>query len=177
MTPRDLEEYRALRATIQERGTTRAWMLLAGFAIWGALTTATAALAELPIATLLPLLILAVAFETVFALHSGVERIGQYIHVFFEEEGANPGWEHRIRAYGQTTRGAADPLLASYFWLATFANFVPAILADPVPIEWGVVGAIHALFALRVGVARRQAASQRAGDLERFRQLKAANPP
>lgn len=85
MTPRDLEEYRALRSTIRERGTTRAWMLLAGFGLWAALTTATAALAALPIATLLPLLILAVAFETVFALHTGVERIGQYIHGVLRE--------------------------------------------------------------------------------------------
>jgi len=175
MTPRDLEEYRALRATIRERGTTRAWMLLAGFAMWAVLTTATAALAEWPMATLLPLLILAVAFETVFALHTGVERIGRYIHVFFEQEGADPGWEHRIMAYGETTReAAADPLLASYFWLATCANVIPAIFAGPVPIEWGVVGTIHALFILRVGVARRQAARQRAVDLARFRQLQAA---
>jgi hypothetical protein len=174
MTPRELEEYRALRRTIRERGTTRAWMLLAGFAVWAALTIATAALTALPIATLLPLLILAVAFETVFALHTGVERIGRYIHVFFENEDADPGWEHRIMAYGETAHAsAADPLLASYFWLATFANFIPAFFAGPVAIEWGVVGSIHLLFMLRVGLARRQAARQRAIDLERFRQLKA----
>lgn len=79
--------------------------------------------------------------------------------------------------YGETAHAAAtDPLLASYFWLATVANFIPALFASPVPIEWGVVGSIHLLFILRVGVARRQAARQRAIDLERFRQLKAPKP-
>ena len=48
MTPREIEEYRALRDTIRERGTARIWVFLAGLVAWGALTTATAALAALP---------------------------------------------------------------------------------------------------------------------------------
>src|SRR5439155_3058751 len=75
MTGRDAEEYRALRATIRERGTTRVWLFVVGLAVWAALVVATAALAALPIATLLPLLLLAAVFEAVFALHVGVERI------------------------------------------------------------------------------------------------------
>ena len=85
MTPREIEEYRALRATIRERSTARLWIVLAGLTAWAALTLATAALAELPIATLLPLLVLALTFEIVFALHTGVERVGRYIQVFFED--------------------------------------------------------------------------------------------
>ena len=69
MTPRELTEYRTLRDTIRQRGTTRLWVFLAGLAAWAALTLATAALAALPVATLLPLLILAAAFEAVFSLH------------------------------------------------------------------------------------------------------------
>ena len=77
-------------------------------------------------------------------------------------------------AYSEAVRGpASDPLLASYFWIATIFNFVPALLANPAPVEWSVVGVIHLLFMVRVGVARRQASRQRAIDLERFRQLKA----
>src|SRR5690349_11073526 len=76
MTARELEEYSALRATIRERGTARVWIFLAGLAVWAALTITTAALATLPIASLLPLLMLAGAFEAVFALHTGVERVG-----------------------------------------------------------------------------------------------------
>lgn len=173
MTARELEEYRALRDTIRERGTTRAWVLLAGFVAWAAVTTATAALAALPVATLLPLLILAVDFEIVFMLHTGVERIGRYIQVFFEDEQNDRGWEHRVMAYGVTFRAAGgNPLLAPYFWAAALLNFIPALLADPLPIEWSSLGAIHLLFALRVGIASRQAARQRQIDLERFRALK-----
>src|SRR5207253_4116872 len=98
MTLRELEEYRALRETIRERGTARVWVFLAGLVAWGALTIATAALAALPIATLLPLLVLAAAFEAVFSLHLGVERIGRYLQVFFEEDA---GWEHRAMAIGR----------------------------------------------------------------------------
>jgi len=174
VTPRELAEYQALRDTIRERGTTRVWLLLATFVAWGGLAIATAALAALPIATLLPLLVLAVGFETGFAVHTGVERIGRYVQVFFESEDADRGWEHRIMAYGEAVRGpASDPLLASYFWIATIFNFVPALLANPAPVEWSVVGMIHLLFMVRVGVARRQASRQRAIDLDRFRQLKA----
>ena len=97
MTPRELAEYQALRETIRERGTTRVWLLLATFVAWGALAIATAALAALPIATLLPLLVLAVGFETGFAVHTGVERIGRYIQVFFESDDADRG-EFQARA-------------------------------------------------------------------------------
>ena len=73
MTTRELEEYRALRATIRERSTARVWVFLAGLIGWAALTIATAALAALPVATFLPLLILAATFEGVFSLHVAVE--------------------------------------------------------------------------------------------------------
>lgn len=173
MRPRELAEYKALRDTIRERGTTRAWLLLATFVAWAAIAIGTAALAALPIATLVPLLVLAVGFETGFALHTGVERIGRYVQVFFEDDDADPGWEHRIMAYGDAVRApVSDPLLALYFWIGTIFNFVPVILANPAPIEWRVVGGIHLLFMVRVGAARRQASRQRAIDLERFRQLK-----
>ena len=84
MTPRELEEYKALRATIRERGTTRVWVFVTGLIAWGGLTVATASLATLPIATLLPLLILAGTFEAVFSIHTGVERVGRYLQVFVE---------------------------------------------------------------------------------------------
>jgi len=170
MTARETAEYEALRATIRERGTTRVWLQWATFVAWAALTIATTSLAAWPIATLVPLLVLSVGFETGFALHTGVERIGRYIQVFFE--GADRGWEHRIMAYGAACSPAGDPLLALHFWIATVFNLVPALLASPAPSEWTVVGALHLLLIARVGAARRQAGRQRAIDLERFRQLK-----
>jgi hypothetical protein len=175
MTPRELEEYRALRATIRERGTTRIWVFLAGLTAWGALVLATAALAALPVATLLPLLILAGAFEAVYSLHTGVERVGRYIQVFFEDEQTDRGWEYRVVAFGAgrpSPGGGSDPLFTPYFLTAALFNFVPVLLAGAVPVEYGVVGAIHLLFVARLALARRHSTRQRATDRERFQQLR-----
>jgi hypothetical protein len=87
MTARDQDEYIALRATIRERGTARVCIFAGGLAAWAAASIATAALASTPVAVLLPLLVLAAAFEAVFALHVGVERIGRYLQVFHEGAG------------------------------------------------------------------------------------------
>jgi hypothetical protein len=174
MTARELEEYTALRATIRERGTVRVWIFLAGLAVWAALLVATAALGSVPIATLLPLLVLAAVFEVVFALHTGVERIGRYIQVFFEAPGER-GWEHTAMAFGRTfPGGASDPLFAPYFALATVANLLSAALARPRPFatEWVVVAVPHLLFLARLWRGRRRSAAQRAVDLERFENLK-----
>jgi hypothetical protein len=77
-------------------------------------------------------------------------------------------------AFGRTFRpGGTDPLFALFFWTAAVFNFVPTLLVvRAVRIEWVVVGAAHVVFVARVAVAKRQAAGQRALDLERFRQLK-----
>ena len=171
MTPRDVDEYRALRDTIRERGTARIWVVLVGLIAWAGLTIATASLAALPVATLLPLVELATAFEIVFALHTGVERIGRYIQVFFEEEDSR-GWEHTAMTYGQTFGGGTDPLFANLFRIATILNFIPALYANPLPVEWGVVGTLHLMFIVRILIAQRHANRQRAVDLERFRTLK-----
>jgi hypothetical protein len=179
MTHRELEEYRALRDTIRQRGTTRIWVFLAGMSAWATLTVATAALAALPVATLLPLLVLAAAFEAVFSLHVGVERIGRYVQVFFEDdalEGAEPGevrkWEHAAMTFGRPLTGTAiDPLFATFFILAAALNFVPVLFAEPVRIEIVVVGAVHLLLIGRILAAKWVASRQRAADLDRFRQM------
>lgn len=173
MTPRDREEYRALRDTIRERGTARVWIFVVGLAAWAGLVIATAALAALPVATLLPLLVLAGVFEAVFALHVGVERIGRYLQVFFED---TTGWEHVTMDYGRTFGGGADPLFAVLFIGAAALNYIPVLIAEPVPIEIAVIGAVHLLFLARVVVARREAGRQRVMDLERFQKLKSAGP-
>lgn len=169
MTPRDVEEYRALRATIRERGTARLWVFVAGLGMWAALAVATGALATLPVATLVPLVFLAGTFEAVLALHVGVERVGRYIQVFFEEDA---GWEHAAMAFGPAVP-RVDPLFSGLFIAATLLNFIPALLASPLqPIEWIVLGASHLGLIVRVIAARRQAGGQRARDLARFQQLK-----
>ncbi len=170
MKTQQQEEYRALRQTISQRGTARVWVFLAGILGWAALTMATAALASLPVATFLPLLVLAVTFEAVFSLHVGVERIGRYLQVFHETEG---GWEHVAMAFGKPLAGTGtDPLFAAYFLIAALLNIVPALLAEPVQMELAVVGTAHVLFVVRVLLAARTAAKQRASDLKRFEELK-----
>ena len=199
MTGREQEEYSALRATIRERGTVRVGLFVAGMAGWAALTIATAALASTPLATLLPLLVLASVFEAIFALHVGVERIGRYIQVFYETElrsaGDSPappalpappaptarpappaalqGWEHVAMAFGRPAGAVAiDALFTVPFLLAALFNITPALLLNPIRSELIFVGGAHALFVLRLLVAKHAAGKQRAIDLERFRQLK-----
>jgi hypothetical protein len=169
LSPRELEEYKALRDTIRERGTTRVWVVLAGVAAWAALVLATASVMPMPVATVLPLLILATTFEIAFALHTGVERIGRYIQVFLED---GSGWEHAAMTLPDSHVFGVDPLFANYFRIGAILNFVPAAFARPVPVEWVFVGAIHLLFIARVALARRQARRQRAIDLEHFEKLK-----
>lgn len=170
MTPRQIEEYRALRDTIRQRGTTRVWVVLAGLGAWGALVVATFALAPFPAAAVLPLLILAAAFEIVFALHTGVERIGRYLQVFYEEAA---GWEHMAMAYGRKyPGGGGDALFTNFFRIAAVVNFVPEAFSRAPWTEWAVVAVIHLLFIVRVAAARRQATGQREMDLQRFQELK-----
>jgi len=170
MSTQQQEEYRALRETIRERGTAKAWLLVAGMIGWGALTIATAALASLPVATFLPLLVLAVTFEAIFNLHVGVERIGRYLQVFHE---GDAGWEHTAMTFGRPLKGTGtDPLFVAHFLIATLLNIVPALLAQPVQLEITVVGFAHLLFVVRLMIAKRSASNQRAADLKRFEDMK-----
>ncbi len=175
MTSRELEEYKALRATIRDRGTARVWIFVVGLAVWGGLLLGTAVAVSGPVGTLLPLLVLVSVFEAVYALHTGVERIGRYVQVFHESDGiaTTARWEHTAMAFGRAdTRSGPDPLFAPVFVLAALCNFIPAILAGAVPVEWAVIGAVHLLFVGHVLLAKRRAAGQRRADLERFETLK-----
>ena len=178
MTPSEIEEYRALRATIQQRGTVRVCLFLAAMVAWAAATIATAALAALPVATLLPLLLLAAGFEAVFSLHTGVERIGRYLQVFYDDgEAASPAreWERTAMAYGRAHPGSgSDPLFSLFFIVAAVLNFVPVILAEPVQIEVIVVGAVHLILVARILIGHHASSGQRARDLERFQRIRQA---
>ena len=170
MTESEVEEYKALRATIRERGSVRACVFVAGMAAW-ALVALAATFVSIPLMAVLPLLLLAATFEAVFALHVGVERIGRYLQVFYDDR-----WEQTAMAFGPPLAGTgSDPLFALLFGLATMANLAPVLAAAPVRVEVVAIGGAHALFLVRLVVARRVAGRQRAADLERFRQIK--NPP
>ena len=174
MTTREIEEYRALRDTIRERGTARHWILIVGLATWCGLALAISVFAVTPVTTLFPLLLLAAVFEVVFALHTTVERVGRYVQVFFESSSDAAAWEHVAMAYGRSFGGGGiDALFSPLFATATLFNFIPVLVTGPPAIDWALVGVVHALFVVRVWVARNHAGQQRTIDLERFETLKA----
>jgi hypothetical protein len=166
------DEYRALRATIQQRGTARMLVLPLIFVGWAGTAVATAAVITVAISTLVPLLVLVAGFEAVFALHVNVERIGRYLQVFHEDEG---DWEAVALRFSQRFPNAGpDPLFSRLFVLATSVNFLPAALGWENMPELLVLAALHFLFINRIRLARTFAASQRGKDLERFVALRSA---
>lgn len=173
MTTREIEEYRALRDTIRERGTARHWIVVVGLTMWCVLAVAVSVLTTTPVTTLFPLLLLVGVFEVVFALHTAVERVGRYVQVFFESSSDAAAWEHVAMSYGRSFGGGGiDALFSPIFATATLFNFIPVFLTGPPAIDWAVVGAVHVLFVVRVCVARTQAGQQRKIDLDRFEKLK-----
>jgi len=175
LTAREQVEYTALRATIRERGTVRVCVFAGGTVAWGALAFATAALASTPVATLLPLIVLAAIFEAVFALHVGVERVGRYLQVFYESDQDEAAWEHVAMSFGRP-RGAVrvDALFTAVFLLVGGFNLIPALIIAPTTPELIFVGGAHALFAVRLLAARGGARAQREVDLARLRELRAS---
>ncbi|HWW84036.1 MAG TPA: hypothetical protein VNZ26_10565 [Vicinamibacterales bacterium] len=171
-------EFDALRATIRERGTARIWLFFAGVTSWAAVSLGAAALSLPPVGTVLPLLILAAAFEGVYALHVGVERIGRYLQARAEGSNTvsrNVTWETTIMAFGRPKGSArVDALFSTIFIIAGICNVIPALgvlVGGATPAELVFVGGVHALFIARVLYARSVAARQRDIDLARFKEL------
>jgi hypothetical protein len=165
------DEFRALRATIQQRGTVRMIVVPLVFVGWAGTAVATAAVITVAVSTLVPLLILVAGFESVFALHVNIERIGRYLQVFHEREAI--GWEGVASRFSQRFAAAGpDPLFGRLFVLATSVNFLPAALGwENIP-ELVVLAALHLLFINRIRLARAFAAAQRQQDMDRFETLR-----
>ena len=164
-------EYQGLRATIRERGTLRICLVLAGLIALIAVIIALRAAQLDGVIALLPLLLLAATFELNFFVHTGVERIGRYLQVFYEERSGTRGWETAAMNYGAKYPSAGDPLFSSIFSAAAALNFLTtfSIAREPGWIVLSLVG--HAAFAYRIVAAKKLAAIQRAVDLDRFRSL------
>jgi hypothetical protein len=179
------QEYTELRRTIAIRGTVRMALVPATFVWWAGLALVLVLFSDLPVASLYTLAVLAAGFEAVHALHVGVERIGRYLQVCYEEAagddsvtGPRPAWETTAMAVGPTLPGGgADPLFTVLYCSATLINIVPALLPQPQPIEIGVVGALHAAFIVRVLRARFAAAKQRGVELARYREVVGSGRP
>jgi len=177
-SPLALEEYRALRATIRERGTLRLVVIGLTFVLW---TGAVATLGLDALLGLAPLAILATGFELSFVIHTGVERIGRYLQVYHEATapGAVPRWEHAIvdTAAAGRPAGAPDGLFLRLFQIATVLSLAPVAVAlarrpgIDAPVLVGTAGVVllHMAFLARLELARRYADGQRGLDFEAFR--------
>jgi hypothetical protein len=171
----NVAEYEALRATIRERGSVRMCLIQAGVIAWGALLLALNATDLERAASLVPLLVLVATFEIAFFVHTGVERVGRYIQVFYEDEaGAEPkGWENTVMAYGRNNPAGLDPLFVTLFSMIAAINFLGSFpMAARHPGWIGISLIAHLIFGWRLVNARRLAASQRALDLQRFLAIK-----
>lgn len=169
MEDRQNSEYAALRETIRQRGTARMALVPVIFIGWAATAIAAAAVITVAVSTLVPLLVLVAGFETLFALHMNVERLGRYLQVFHE---ANGGWEQVAMAFGQRFAGAGpDPLFAQLFLFGISLNFLPVALGGELP-EIVVLAVVHLLAVYRIRVARVASRRQRAEDLQRFQSLR-----
>lgn len=173
MEPFDLEEYRQLRAAIRERGSLKTVLFLAALTAWAGAGVMVAAFISLPLASLVPLILLVAGFEAVHQLHIGAERIGRYLFVRYESEIAPIRWERAIAAFGAGHRSSprpADALFSIVFAAACILNFLIAALGATAA-EMAGIGAIHALVIMRIFIARRAASSQRTEDQKRFEEI------
>jgi hypothetical protein len=176
-------EYLVLRQTISRRGALRPILALCGIALWAALLIAVLALLPYPVAAAIPLLVLLVTFEVIRPLHFGVERIGRYLQVFYEEDGdANrslndtPSWERVTMNFGAVPGVGGHALFVPTFLLATAVNYLAVLLPQPVAIELGVLAIPHLAFIAWLVAADRAMRTQRAIELARLRDLHQNQP-
>lgn len=175
-----LEEFRALRATVRERGSVRVVVSLITFVSWAGLAVLLAHAGAGELLWLVPLLVLAVGFELIAGLHVGVERIGRYVRVFYETAGTMPKWESAIALFGQTPSAGQPtvrPLLTREFGMATLLNALlavrPSLLLGqrPTSPETAFLLLAHLAYAGRLVQVGRRAARQRDLDEAAFRTI------
>lgn len=177
-----LEEYKALRATIRERGSLRFLVASITFSVWAAATIAVAAYVIIPMFAVVPLVVLAAGFEIIFAMHVGVERIGRFVQLRYESSAAadGPSWEHTAMRLGLPAGGAHSLFLPAFLIAATLNWLLGLllILGAASPDEFRGFGTEIFLFGIChvVAIARWLAASrfarhQRAMDLATMSKL------
>jgi hypothetical protein len=176
--PFGLEEYRALRATIRERGSLRFLVTSITFSAWAAILTTLCAVTVVPTFILVPLAVLAAGFEVNFAIHVGVERVGRYLQVKYERAPQSAaGWEHAVMRL-QVPGGGLDALFLVVFLSALTLTFVVALWlaaastgleeVSGIRTETLIVAILHAFVAVRWLQAAKYARGQRVRELAAF---------
>ncbi len=176
-------EYLVFRQTIAARGALRPILGLAGLGIWSAIFTAVLVLLPYPIASVTPLLVLVATFEIIRPLHFGVERIGRYLQVFYEERGEpnrplveTPAWERVAMQFGRVPGAGGHPLFVPLFLLATLTNYLAVLLPGPASVELIALAVPHLAFLAWLVSSDRAMRRQRDVELARFRALRDAAP-
>jgi hypothetical protein len=168
-------EFTALRSTIASRGTVRMALVPIVVIAWASLAIIVVLFGDLPVAALPPLAVLVAGFESINALHVGVERIGRFLQVFYEGTPGAPEWETMAMTAASRLRGSGvDPLFTVVFAAAAILNMTTALVPEPTPIETLVIGGFHAAFLVRIARARQMARSQRARDLRAYQEARSA---
>jgi hypothetical protein len=172
-------EFLVLRETIRSRGTARPVVLLVGLGTWAAVLVAVLAWLPNPTASVVPLVLLVATFEVVRTLHLGVERIGRYLQVFYEESPggsaptAPPAWEHTAMQLGPSLPGAGGhPYFLPVILVAATVNFLAVLFPGPVTVELVVLAVPHLAFIVWLAYCDRGMRRQRATELARYRALR-----
>ena len=109
-------EFVTLRRTIATRGTVRIILFPVTMLGWASLALIVIMFSQAPVAVLFPLAVLVGGFEAIHALHVGVERIGRYLQVYYENAETGPRWETTVMAVGPALPGGGiDPLFSTVF--------------------------------------------------------------
>lgn len=166
-------EFAVLRQTIARRGTARMILVPVTFIAWSTLSLGILLFADVPVASLFTLAVLAAGFEAVHALHVGVERIGRFLQVYYEGPPDGPRWETSVTSVGPGLPGGGiDPLFTFLFAAASFLNMMLVLVPGPSRTELGVIGVLHLLFVGRLVRSRGASARQRAVELESFKAVR-----
>jgi hypothetical protein len=178
-----LEEFRALRASVRERAIARVLLLAMTWLGWAALATAIMLVVPAPLLLTVPLVVLLAAFEVNLGTVRSAERVSNYLRVVFEERRAVPGWETASADLARRyPASAGDPLFLWVFVAVLSANYVCVVIAIPETVDptararedsldLALVTALHLSLVLRFVLARRSLHTGRARDLERLRSV------
>lgn len=172
-------EFLVLRQTIQSRGGTRPLVLLSGISAWAVVLVAVLAWLPNPLASAVPLVLLAATFEVLRTLHLGVERIGRYIQVFYEESPGGspptgtPAWEHTAMHLGPSLPGAGGhPYFMAVILVAVVVNFLAVLFPGPLSVELSSMAVPHLTLIAWMVHCDRGMRTQRATELARYRALR-----
>ena len=127
-----LEEFRALRASIRERAIARVLLLAMTWLGWAALATAIMLVVPAPLLLTVPLVVLLAAFEVNLGTVRAAERVSNYLRVVFEERRAVSGWESASADLASRyPSSVGDPLFVWVFIAVLCANYLCVVIAIP----------------------------------------------